>query len=178
MSYIFIYVKYLYESKYYITLYGGETMKAMQITEYGPVKRVVTVRETAEPVLRPGHVLVDVKAAALNPIDWKMITGELSRFMQLPFPFTPASDFSGTVKAVGDGVTHLKVGDAVYGMAGYNRGGSGSLAEVTLANASSVWHKPEHLSFEEAAAVPMAGLRAWMVLHDMFQLASAHLQFR
>lgn len=145
-------------------------MKAAQITDYMPSKDVRVVSSAAEPVNTPSGVLVEVQAAALNPIDWKMVTGELKDWMQLPFPFTPASDFAGVVKEVGDGVEHLQVGDEVYGMAGFNREGSGSLAEVARAKAAFVWQKPKNLSFEQAAAVPMAGLRAWLVLHDILQL--------
>jgi len=145
-------------------------MKAAQITDYIPAKDIKINRAASEPTLAPGFVLVEVKAAALNPIDWKMAEGELSRFMQLPFPFTPGSDFAGVVKEVGAEVKHIKQGDEVYGMAGYNRNGSGSLAEVAAANASFVWKKPASLSFEQAAAVPMAGLRAWHVLVEVLQI--------
>ncbi len=147
-------------------------MKAAQITDYISAKDIQINQDASEPQLKPGFVLVDVKAAALNPIDWKMTEGELSRFMQLPFPFTPGSDFAGIVKKVGVEVKHLAEGDEVYGMAGYNRNGSGSLAEITAANASFVWKKPTMLSFEQAAAVPMAGLRAWHVLVEVLQIAA------
>lgn len=145
-------------------------MKAAQITDYIPAKNIQINENASEPTLAPGFVLIEVKAAALNPIDWKMVEGELSRFMKLPFPFTPGSDFAGVVKKVGAGVTHLKEGDKVYGMAGYNRGGSGSLAEMAIANAAFVWKKPTSQSFEQAAAVPMAGLRAWHVLVEILQV--------
>ena len=145
-------------------------MKAAQITDYTPSRDIKVTESINEPTLAPGFVLVDVRAAALNPIDWKMAEGELSRFMQLPFPFTPGSDFAGTVKQVGAGVERVREGDEVYGMAGYNRGGSGSLAQVAAANASFVWKKPNSLSFEQAAAVPMAGLRAWHVLIEVLQV--------
>lgn len=151
-------------------------MKAAQITDYIPAKEIKTNGNASEPQLAPGFVLVEVKAAALNPIDWKMVEGELSRFMQLPFPFTPGSDFAGIIKEVGTGVEHLKKGDEVYGMAGYNRNGSGSLAEIATANTSFVWKKPANLSFDQAAAVPMAGLRAWHVLTEVLQVkAGQHI---
>ena len=144
-------------------------MKAAQITSYIPATNI-KIKDAAASGVAPGFVVVAVKAAALNPIDWKMVEGELSRFTQLPFPFIPGSDFAGVVKKVGHGVTHLKEGDEVYGMAGYNRGGSGSLAEVAAANASFVWKKPAKLDFKQAAAVPMAGLRAWHVLVEVLQV--------
>ncbi len=145
-------------------------MKAAQITDYIPSKDIQINPHAVEPAVNPGFVLVGIKAAALNPIDWKMVEGELSRFMQLPFPFTPGSDFAGIVKKLGTGVEHLKVGDEVYGMAGFNRNGSGSLADLATAKASFVWKKPAGLNFEEAAAVPMAGLRAWHVLAEVLQI--------
>ncbi len=145
-------------------------MKAAQITDYVPSKDIQVVTDVPVPPIAPGHVLVDIKAAGLNPIDWKMSSGELRQWMQTPFPFTPASDFSGIVRQIGPDVDRLKVGDEVYGMAGFNRRGSGSLAEVASAQAAFVWHKPKNLSFEEAAAVPMTGLRAWLVLHNVLNL--------
>jgi NADPH:quinone reductase-like Zn-dependent oxidoreductase len=147
-------------------------MKAAQITDYTAAKNIKVATTATVPAVAAGFALVEVRAAALNPIDWKMAEGELSRFMQLPFPFTPGSDFAGVVKAVGAGVEHIKEGDEVYGMAGYNRNGSGSLAELATANASFIWKKPASLSFEQAAAVPMAGLRAWHVLAEVLQLES------
>ncbi len=145
-------------------------MKAAQITDYIASKNISVNKNADVPIVAPDLALVEVKAAALNPIDWKMVEGELSRFMRLPFPFTPGSDFAGIVKEVGAGVEHIKKGDEVYGMAGYNRNGSGSLAEIAAANASFVWKKPVDLSFEQAAAVPMAGLRAWHVLVEVLQV--------
>ncbi len=145
-------------------------MKAAQITRYIPAKDIEINEDASQPPIDAGFVLVEIKAVALNPIDWKMVEGELSRFMQLPFPFTPGSDFAGIVREVGAEVKHIKKGDEVYGMAGYNRNGSGSLAELAAANASFVWKKPASLSFEQAAAVPMTGLRAWHVLVEVLQV--------
>jgi len=151
-------------------------MKAAQITNYMPAKNITINENASEPTLAPGFILVEVVAAALNPIDWKMVEGELSRFMKLPFPFTSGSDFAGIVKEVGAGVKHLKEGDRVYGMAGYNRNGSGSLADTAVVNAAFAWKKPVSQSFEQAAAVPMAGLRAWHVLIEILQVkAGQHI---
>jgi alcohol dehydrogenase len=143
-------------------------MKAVQITHPTDLSDITISTDIPEPQVGPGRVLVVVKAMALNPLDWKLVEGAMGG--QLPQPFTPGSDFAGIVKKVGEGVTHLKKGDEVYGMAGLNRGGSGSLAELAATNAAFVWKKPTSLTFTQAAAVPMTGLRAWHVLNELLQI--------
>ncbi len=145
-------------------------MKAAQINHYMPVADVRLTQDAAKPQVASGHVLIEVHAAALNPIDWKVVEGELKQFMQLPMPFIPGSDVAGVVAEVGKGVDGFRPGDEVYGMVGFNRKGSGSLAEFALADAAAIWEKPANLDFETAAAVPMTGLRAWIVLVKFLQV--------
>lgn len=113
------------------------------------------------------QVLIKVEAASINPIDWKMIEGI---FNDIRYPFTPGSDFSGVIEQVGVAVQNFQVGDAVYGLAGVHRRGTGSFSEKTLADISFIDHKPNNLTFEEAAAIPMAGWRAWHSLHDLLKV--------
>ncbi len=147
-------------------------MKAAQITDYTQVRDIRIMEAARPPEPTAGQVLVRVAAAGLNPIDWKTAEGELKRFMNLPFPFIPGSDFCGTVESVGPDVQNLRPGQEVYGMAGFNRGGTGSLAELAVTKAAFVWARPKGLTPEECAAIPMAGLRAWHVLVECLKVGA------
>ena len=81
-----------------------------------------------------GKVLVIVKAAGVNPIDWKIREGYMQQKIQLQFPSTLGMDLSGVVEQVGEGVSAFKQGDEVYGQAAVVTGGSGAFAEMALAN--------------------------------------------
>jgi NADPH:quinone reductase-like Zn-dependent oxidoreductase len=115
-------------------------------------------------------MLVRVHVAALNPLDWHTMRGE-PYFMRLeggigePHDSTIGVDFAGTVESVGKNITRFKPGDQVFG------GRSGALAEFVLAGeASSVVHKPASISFEDAAAFPIAAVTALQGLRDRGQL--------
>ena len=134
----------------------------------GPEVLELTVVEVPEPAAH--QILVRVKAAAVNPMDWHYMRGS-PYFMRLivgigaPDDLTIGVDFAGIVEKVGSDVTEFKIGDAVFG------GGSGAYAEYVLANASkSVALKPADVSFEQAAAVPIAALTALQALRDKGQL--------
>jgi len=138
-------------------------MKAAQINRYGGPE-VVVVQDAARPVAKAGQVVVKVKAAAVNPVDWKIRQGYLQQGMPLSLPATLGSDISGVVDEVGEGVTDLAVGDEVYGMGSVWRGGSGAFAEFAAADAAMVSLKPKNIGYVEAAALPMCGPRAWLVI--------------
>lgn len=138
-------------------------MKAAQIDRHGPAAGARAVEGVPPPAASPDHVLVDVHAAGVNPFDWKVCEGVLPAPR---FPLTLGADFSGVVTAVGPGVQGVAVGDEVYGLASVSRGGSGSFAEVASVDAAFLGRRPARASHVEAAALPMAGLRAWMVVHD------------
>ena len=85
----------------------------------------------------------------------------MQQMIHLQFPSTLGMDFSGVIKQVGEGVpSDFKQGDEVYGQAGVTSGGSGAFAELALANAESIAHKPKRLSHVEAAALPLVGVSA------------------
>src|SRR3954470_19025372 len=90
------------------------TMKAVRIHAFGGPE-AMRYEDAPRPAPKAGEVLVKVHAAAANPADYKMASG---LFGPLPFPFTLGLDFSGTVEALGPGVTKWKIGDAVFGTAG------------------------------------------------------------
>jgi alcohol dehydrogenase len=116
-------------------------------------------------------VLVKVKAAGVNPIDWKIREGYMQQMISLQFPSTLGMDFSGTIEKVGAGVSGFNVGDdEVYGQASVTRGGSGAFAEIALANADSIAHKPKSLNHQEAAGLPLVGVSAWQALVETIGL--------
>jgi NADPH:quinone reductase-like Zn-dependent oxidoreductase len=102
-------------------------MKSAQIKKYGSSEVIEINQSTPEPTVSPGKVLVTIKAAGVNPVDWKIREGGLQQMISLQFPSTLGMDFSGIVKQVGEGVSpsEFKQGDEVYGQAGLVSGGSG-----------------------------------------------------
>jgi NADPH:quinone reductase-like Zn-dependent oxidoreductase len=128
-------------------------MKAVRVNEWG---KPVHVEETAKPAPGKGEALVRVKAASLNPIDSSVAAGNLRNMASAPK--TIGTDFAGEVEAVGPGVSHVKPGDAVYGMRPMS---GGTFAEYAVAKANEVAPKPRTLDFVEAAAVPLGSTAAW-----------------
>src|SRR5205814_3164075 len=121
-----------------------------------------------ETVARPepgeGEVQVRVRAAGVNPIDWKFRAGYLKEFAPLELPHVPGFDLAGTVAAVGRNVTELAAGDEVFGR------GSATYAEFAVAPVRSLARKPGRLSFEEAATLGVGGITAWSGLFDAAEL--------
>ena len=105
-------------------------------------------------------MLIRVHAAGVNPADWKYRAGFLKQFMPLSMPWTPGLEGAGVVEALGPGVTQFRPGEAVYGPF------LGAYAEYALAPASDLQFKPDRLSFEEAASVPVGALTAWSAVID------------
>jgi len=142
-------------------------MKAIVYDEYGAPDDVLELREINKPLIGDGEVLVRIRAASANPYDWHMVRG-------LPYPMrvmtglrTPkgttvlGSDMAGQVEEVGKGVTRFRTGDAVY-----SEVGSGGFAEYVSVSGDSLALKPASVSFEHAAAVPMAAESALLGLRD------------
>jgi alcohol dehydrogenase len=140
-------------------------MKSAQIKRYGG-SEVVEINQSTPAPNDPsaGKILVRIKAAGVNPLDWKIREGYMQQMMPLQFPSTLGIDFSGVIERVGEGVSDFKYNDDVYGQASVIGGGSGAFADMALANADSIAHKPKTLSHEEAAGLPTAGVSAWQSL--------------
>ena len=143
----------------------GETMRAVMYRCYGGPE-VLAIEDVAKPVPTGNEVLVRVHAAAVNPLDWHYMRGS-PYFMRLgagigaPIDETFGVDFAGTVEAVGDGVTRFSVGDAVFGAR------SGAFAEYVLVPEDrAIAHKPDNVSFEQAASIPIAAVTALQSLRD------------
>ncbi len=145
-------------------------MRAIVHDKYGPPD-VLELREAEKPELADDGVLVRVRAASVNRLDWYAVTGTpwIARpMMGLRRPKTHliGVDFAGTVEAVGKDVTDLQPGDDVFGG---RSGNSGSFAEYVCAQ-KGIARKPANLTFEDAAAVPLAALTALQGLRDHGQL--------
>jgi NADPH:quinone reductase-like Zn-dependent oxidoreductase len=147
-------------------------MKSAQIKSFGG-SEVVEINQGTPALNDPsaGKVLVDVKAAGVNPADWKIREGYFQQMMPLQFPSTLGMDFSGVIEKVGEGVPDFMQNDEVYGQAAVTRGGSGAFAEIALANADTIAHKPKILSYEKAAGLPLVGVSAWQALVETIGLS-------
>src|SRR2546425_7388638 len=108
-------------------------MKAAQINEFGG-SEVVQVDNATKPNPGAGKVIVRIHAAGVNPFDWKIRQGHYQKTMPLRLPMTLGGDFSGVVEEVGSGVSNFRKGDEVFGTASVLGGGSGSFAEMALAD--------------------------------------------
>jgi alcohol dehydrogenase len=146
-------------------------MKSAQLKGYGSSEVIEINRNTPTPNdPSEGKVLVRVKAAGVNPSDWKFRDGFFQQMMPLQFPSTLGWDFSGVIEKVGQGVSDFNQGDEVYGQAAEPTGGSGAFAEIALANASSIAHKPKTSSLQQAAGLPLVGVSAWQALVETIGL--------
>ena len=144
-------------------------MRAITCRSYGAPDDVLQLVDTDEPTVADDEVLVEVHAASVNPADWHLVRGtpfvaRLQFGLRRPkFPI-PGCDVAGTVRAVGKHVTSLEPGVEVFGTS-FMRG-FGTFAELASVPASSVVRKPGSLTFDEAAAVPLAASTALQALRD------------
>src|SRR6266487_3254604 len=139
-------------------------MKSIQINRYGGSDVIEVKNSASAPNLSSGKILVNVKAAGVNPADWKIREGYFQQMVPLQFPSTLGADFSGVIKQLGEGVSSsgLKQGDEVYGQASVVfSGGSGAFAELALVEKDRIAHKPKTLNHIEAAGLPTVGVSAW-----------------
>jgi NADPH:quinone reductase-like Zn-dependent oxidoreductase len=143
-----------------------ENMRAAQINKYGGSDVVEINKNAAKPAVAAGRVLVEVYAAGINPVDWKIREGYMSKMVPLPFPATLGGDFSGVIQEVGAGVTGFKKGDEVYGRDGFPATGSGSFADMISVDTKVIALKPKNLNHVEAAALPLTGLSAIQALTE------------
>jgi NADPH:quinone reductase-like Zn-dependent oxidoreductase len=135
-------------------------MRAVVIHETGDPD-VLRIEEIDRPEPGDGEVLFRVHAASVNPVDWKNRRG----MREMTLPTVLGRDASGTVEESND--SRFSPGDDVFGQTA-----SGAYAEYATASADSIAKKPEELSHEQAAAIPVAGLTAWQALFDKAELAS------
>ena len=138
-------------------------MKAITHSEFGPPD-VLRLTDVDKPAPAAGEVLVRIRAASLNPADWHLLRGEpgmLKLMTGKPKHRIPGLDFAGEVEQVGTNVTHVRAGDEVFGS-----GKRGALAEYVCVPESVVARKPVGVTFEQAAALPVAGVTALRAVRD------------
>ncbi|MFC9396191.1 NADP-dependent oxidoreductase [Streptomyces sp. NPDC057027] len=138
-------------------------MKAISYSRYGGPE-VLEYGELPDPKVGPDEVLVRVRAAAVNPVDWKAQAGYLDGMLDVVFPVVPGWDVSGVVVRTGVSVPEYDAGDEVMGYVREDFLAHGTFAEYVSAPVRTLARKPRSLGFEEAAALPLAGLTAYQVL--------------
>lgn len=139
-------------------------MRTAFIRRYGD-NSVVEVGDLPRPVPGPHDVLIEVRAASVNPLDFKTRAGKTRALLHYEFPLVLGNDCAGVVTETGREVTAWKPGDEVFVRLGKDR--IGSFAEYALAPESVVAAKPGNLDFIQAASVPLAGLTSWQALVDV-----------
>jgi len=140
-----------------------ETMKAIRVHEYGGPE-VLRYEEAPRPQPGPGEVLVRIRAAGVNPVDWQVREGHRREALAYRMPFVPGWDVSGVVEATGPNVTLLTKGDEVYGYPSVVR--NGAYAEYAVVPEAELALKPRSIDHVLAASVPIAALTAWQGLFD------------
>lgn len=141
-------------------------MKAAYIKNYG--HDPVIIGDLPNPEVGPNDVSVKIRAASVNPIDFKMRDGKLKVIRPVQFPFILGHDCAGEVVQVGSQVSKFKVGDSVFSRP--RSGRIGTFAEFIAIDQSDVARMPSTASFEEAASIPLVGLTSVQALQDVAQL--------
>ena len=137
-------------------------MKAVRLNDWG---KALELEDIPQPEPNDDEVLVRVHAASINPFDAAVQAGYLQGMARVPM--TLGSDFAGEVVAAGSNITHLKPGDAVYGLSPL---GAGAFAEYMTAKAHEVTHKPQSLDYVSSAAAPLPAMAAWKSLFELLQV--------
>jgi len=140
-------------------------MKAIVYQEFGTTDVLQSV-EQPTPTIQANQVLVKVKAFSINPMDWKIRKGEMTLMSGSKFPKHTGTDFSGVVEAIGASVTGFKKGDEVFGVV-KNMMKEGVSAEYIAVTSTLVWKKPAHISFAQAASIPVVGTAALTAFEKM-----------
>jgi len=142
-------------------------MKAALIDRYGS-NSLVRVADVPVPPIGDTDLLVQVRAASVNPLDVKIRDGKLKLLLKYRFPLVLGNDLSGIVTAIGESVTRFKVGDAIY--ARLNEDRIGAFAEFAVVREGAAALKPTNVTFEEAASLPLVALTAWQALVELGKL--------
>ncbi|WP_411103271.1 NADP-dependent oxidoreductase [Streptomyces sp. cmx-4-9] len=138
-------------------------MRAMAYETYGGTE-VLSETRLPRPKVGPGEVLVRVRYAGVNPVDWKIMAGGLDALMDVVHPVVPCWDVSGTVEQVGIDTPEFAEGDEVMAYVRKDYVHGGTCAEFVTVPVRALAHKPASLGWAEAAALPLAGLTAYQVL--------------
>lgn len=139
-------------------------MRAAFIRRYGD-NSVAETGDLPQPVAGPGEMLVAVRAAGVNPVDFKMRQGKLKALFQPPFPLVLGQEISGIVAALGPGASRHRVGDEVF--ARLDKARIGGFAEFAVVREADAAPKPGSLTHVEAASLPLVGLTSWQALVEI-----------
>ncbi|WP_444886560.1 NADP-dependent oxidoreductase [Microbulbifer sp. JMSA008] len=137
-------------------------MKALKITQYGDIDSSLAFQEANVPEPGASEVLIKINAASINPIDLMVMRGEMKALKKLNLPVGIGRDLSGEVVAVGSGVSQYRPGEEVFARVGEDH--VGTLAQYLVVDATHLAKKPENLSHEEAASIPLVGLTSYQAL--------------
>jgi len=143
------------------------TMKAVRIHDYGDASKLV-FEDAPKPSPAKGQMLVKVRAAGVNPVDWKIRSGMFRGGLDFPMPATLGFDVAGEVAEVGEGVKKFRKGDKVFAYLALSRGGG--YAEYAIVAEEEAAAMPKELDFVKAAATPLTALTAWQCLFDVAKL--------
>lgn len=141
-------------------------MKAWAIKSYGDNSKV-QLMDLPEPKVGDDEILIQMKAASLNPVDLKIRDGKLKAIVSYSFPLILGHDCAGIVVKIGSNVKRFRIGDEVY-----TRPEIGTLAELVVAKETAVAKKPKNITFEEAASLPLVALTSWQALFQQAKLKS------
>jgi NADPH:quinone reductase-like Zn-dependent oxidoreductase len=139
-------------------------MKAVRIHSYGHADQM-KIEDAPRPAIRPDGALVRIRAAGVNPVDWKIREGYLKDVLRASFPLTLGQDFAGDIVEVGKDLLNFKVGDKVFGVA------SGTYAEYTTISGNDLVRMPLSTDHATAASLPTAGLTAYQLVFDVVKAA-------
>ena len=145
-------------------------MRAIILNRYGNESVLQYVKSIPIPFFKEDEVLIEMKAASLNPIDWKIMNGKTRLILPYKFPLILGNDGSGVIVEVGKNCTRLKKGDEVFFRPSKTK--IGTLAQFISVNESEVSLKPRNLNFVEAAALPLVGLTCFQSLFKIGKINS------
>lgn len=140
-------------------------MNAIQLTAYG-TPAALRYSAVPTPEVKAGEVRIQVHAAAVNPLELKLASGQMQAMMPLALPWIPGVDLAGVVDAVGEGVQGFQTGDAVYA----SLSGGGAYTQSISLPVALLSHKPESLTYVEAAALAGVAQTAWQALFERGQI--------
>ncbi|MGW7053580.1 NADP-dependent oxidoreductase [Streptomyces sp. NPDC054887] len=142
---------------------SGSDMRAMTYSAFGGPEVLKETRQP-RPKVGPGEILVRVRRAAVNPVDWKIMAGGLEGLMEAFFPVVPGWDVAGVVEQVGIDAPEFSVGDEVIAYARKDYVHGGTFAEFVTVPVRALARRPASLTWDQAAGLPLAGLTAYQVL--------------
>lgn len=140
-------------------------MKAAILEKYASDGRELVIKDVPVPEVGGNEVLVNIKAAGVNPLDNMIVRGEVKLIVPYKFPLVMGNEFAGVVEKTGGKVTEFKKGDRVYARMPLDK--IGAFAEYASVRADALAKIPDYLCFEEAASVPLTALTAWQAYELM-----------